>query len=145
MPGIVTDVGKDISINSYSQCDMYKYVQNTCERSEDWVTNLSLWCQRRLYIRSNIWILKRYSREERTACIYIGKEARKRTACLRNCKQFGGSALACLGNSGVPRETDWRNRWRSDHKGLVCHSKWSRLPASATDTKLKQQVTSVSN
>lgn len=63
----------------------------------------------------------------------------------RNCKQFGGSALEFLRNSGVLRNTDWKNRWRSDHKGLMCHSKWSRLPTSATNTKLKQQVTSVSN
>lgn len=26
--------------NNYSQCDMYKYIQNACERSEDWVTSL---------------------------------------------------------------------------------------------------------
>ena len=63
----------------------------------------------------------------------------------RNCKQFGGSALECLRNSGVLRKTDWKNKWRSDHKGLICYSKWFRLPTSATDTKLNQQVTSVSN
>lgn len=27
----------------------------------------------------------------------------------RNCKQFGGSALECLRNSGVLRNTDWKN------------------------------------
>ena len=63
----------------------------------------------------------------------------------RNCKQFGGSALECLRNSGVLRKIDKKNRWRSDHKGLIYHSKWSRMPTSATDTKLKQQVTLVSN
>lgn len=40
----------------------------------------------------------------------------------KSSEQFGGSAVAWLGNSGVPGETDGTNRWRSDHKGLACRA-----------------------